>query len=245
MMRNFISSMDMNPYWTVPMGIFGRDKLPRLRSIENKFSQDREARDAAVIKWFNNNHFDLVRDNGGNSGQWEVLSPLDVADWTQVTAGQLIGQGIYLRQKQGLNNALGTVRFNLNGDSSIYLHDTNEREMFDSPYRLRSSGCVRVQFATELASTLAQDSDLCDTQYCRESSNPQQEIKKMIPPYLQNDELKLTNVRLSKQVFVYLVFLTTTQERYFSSSPRGGVQFHFDFYGQNKMIFEAIARGLD
>lgn len=55
----------------------------------------------------------------------------------------------------GPNNPLGLVRFSTNTTQNIYLHDTNEPEMYDRSMRALSAGCVRVQQWMPLASFIS------------------------------------------------------------------------------------------
>ena len=59
-----------------------------------------------------------------------------------------------LIQLPGRRNALGKVKFRLDNQDAIYLHDTNMRRLFSKEYRALSHGCVRVQKPLELASWL-------------------------------------------------------------------------------------------
>ncbi|AZZ36412.1 hypothetical protein CIK05_06280 [Bdellovibrio sp. qaytius] len=51
----------------------------------------------------------------------------------------------------GDQNALGWIKFPLNDTNSIYMHDTNMRDLFNTPDRLLSSGCVRMEKPWDLA----------------------------------------------------------------------------------------------
>lgn len=51
----------------------------------------------------------------------------------------------------GEQNALGWIKFPLNGTNSIYMHDTNQRELFANTDRMLSSGCVRMEKPWDLA----------------------------------------------------------------------------------------------
>ena len=55
----------------------------------------------------------------------------------------------------GVRNPLGVVRFSTNNNLNIYLHDTDEHELFERALRFRSSGCIRVQQYRSLASILS------------------------------------------------------------------------------------------
>ena len=51
----------------------------------------------------------------------------------------------------GPQNPLGRVMFDLDNDEFIYLHDTNERALFNRAQRALSHGCIRVEQARALA----------------------------------------------------------------------------------------------
>lgn len=49
------------------------------------------------------------------------------------------------RQLPGKNNALGLLKFETDSKHLIFLHDTNERHLFENNVRYNSSGCIRVK----------------------------------------------------------------------------------------------------
>lgn len=49
------------------------------------------------------------------------------------------------RQLPGKDNALGLLKFETDSKNLIFLHDTNERHLFDNNVRYNSSGCIRVK----------------------------------------------------------------------------------------------------
>lgn len=59
-------------------------------------------------------------------------------------------------QKPGPDAALGLVKFDMQNEHAIYLHDTPAKALFASSQRQRSHGCVRVENAVEFARLLAE-----------------------------------------------------------------------------------------
>jgi murein L,D-transpeptidase YcbB/YkuD len=57
-------------------------------------------------------------------------------------------------QPPGPRNALGRIKFNLDNDQAIYLHDTNAKSAFNRTQRALSHGCVRVKDIDQLAAEL-------------------------------------------------------------------------------------------
>ncbi len=76
-------------------------------------------------------------------------------DWTPTASMKKQGKRYVAA---GPNNPLGRIRFSTDNNISIYLHHTNEPDLFDKPTRALSSGCVRVERWDDLASFVA-DSD--------------------------------------------------------------------------------------
>ncbi len=56
-----------------------------------------------------------------------------------------------LRQKPGPKNALGEVKFLFPNDHAVYMHDTPRKDLFRSPMRAFSHGCMRVEEPLEFA----------------------------------------------------------------------------------------------
>ncbi|GAA4030251.1 hypothetical protein GCM10022281_07000 [Sphingomonas rosea] len=61
------------------------------------------------------------------------------------------------RQPPGPGNALGKMKFVMYNPQNIYLHDTNNRGLFDSQARFFSHGCIRTKDILDLASQLLAD----------------------------------------------------------------------------------------
>lgn len=65
-----------------------------------------------------------------------------------------------VRQKPGLNNRLGLVKFVFPNSNDIYLHDTPYKSLFRYEYRALSHGCLNMDKAKEFAvAILKNDSD--------------------------------------------------------------------------------------
>jgi len=56
-----------------------------------------------------------------------------------------------LRQRPGVHNSLGLVKFLFPNDYNIYLHDTNEKSLFARNARAASHGCIRLEQPDKLA----------------------------------------------------------------------------------------------
>jgi murein L,D-transpeptidase YcbB/YkuD len=61
------------------------------------------------------------------------------------------------RQPPGPGNALGKIKFVMGNPHAIYLHDTNNRSLFDARARFLSHGCIRTENILDLAAELLSD----------------------------------------------------------------------------------------
>lgn len=58
-------------------------------------------------------------------------------------------------QQPGKNNALGMMKIDMPNPHAIYLHDTPQKQYFNSEVRAFSHGCIRTERAVELGMTMA------------------------------------------------------------------------------------------
>lgn len=133
-MRDTITYVNLNPYWTAPRSIVVKDKIPVLR---------REG-----YSYLEKHGMELYTEADETTplSDWQAAS----IQWSSITAKNF---DYILKQKPGINNALGVVKFPLQNPWAIYLHDTNEPNLFreQDQNRHRSSGCVRLEQALDLA----------------------------------------------------------------------------------------------
>jgi murein L,D-transpeptidase YcbB/YkuD len=125
--RDEIRYMELNPTWTVPRTIFVEDKLPLIRADPGYLARGGYR----------------VLDRGR-----QVLDP-SVVDWWALDPPP-----VTLVQAPGPGNALGRVKFMFPNRFAVYLHDTNDRSLFDRAARNLSSGCVRIEQPFVLADLL-------------------------------------------------------------------------------------------
>ncbi len=119
--------MEINPDWTVPRSILGRDYLPKLK--ENPYAAQ---------------YLQLIDVRG------RVVSR-DEIDFTQYNEKNF---PFTVRQPPGRANALGTVKFMFPNPHAIYLHDTPARNLFQREVRAYSSGCIRLMDPHDFAYVL-------------------------------------------------------------------------------------------
>jgi murein L,D-transpeptidase YcbB/YkuD len=123
-----LSSVILNPTWTVPPTILKEDVIPAIARNRSYLAQ-------ANIKVYNTNGKEVSASN------WKLSNAKDYR---------------YV-QSPGVFNSLGMVKFLFPNRFSIYLHDTNHRDFFGKQKRSLSSGCVRVEHPLKLAEYLLAD----------------------------------------------------------------------------------------
>jgi len=77
-------------------------------------------------------------------------------------ANNMVWKDGWIVQQPGPKNSLGLVKFDMQNDHAIYLHDTPAKALFGMVQRQRSHGCVRVEDALGFAEMLAKDEGVTD-----------------------------------------------------------------------------------
>ncbi len=98
---------------------------------------------------------------------WTVPKSIEEDELSKRSAAYLRDQNIvrkdgWLVQEPGPKNALGQVKFDMQNDEAIYLHDTPAKALFAQNARHKSHGCVRVQDAIGFARMLAQSDGITE-----------------------------------------------------------------------------------
>ena len=114
-----LADINFNPYWNAPVSIVENDIIPKLRS------------GTRLLTDMNMRVFQGV---GGPE-----IDP-DSVNWSNAVA-----DNYHFRQEPGPKSAMATAKINFSSPFGIYLHDTPEKQLFNSGERLFSSGCVRVE----------------------------------------------------------------------------------------------------
>ncbi|MNK01241.1 murein L,D-transpeptidase [compost metagenome] len=202
-LRDEIVMVIFNPYWVVPPTIFTQDKVADLKNLSP----------AEITKYFTSHNYEVW-----NSSFTRQVDPATI-DWLGISQGA-VSPNIYIRQKPHLGNALGVVKFELTNSFSIYLHDTNQRELFNEPQRQLSSGCVRLEKPFDLAEYLLQETPWDRAAIDTVVARPGEIISKPTEVSLEK----------KKRMPVYMAYLTS------QASADGIVRFVDDAYGQNAAI---------
>ncbi|MEQ4777492.1 L,D-transpeptidase [Providencia huaxiensis] len=134
-MSSALNNVVINPPWSVPTSMARKDIAPRGKQDPSYFS-----RKGYTVY------------SGWGSDSYEI-DPYAI-DWENITPANFPYR---IRQAPGPTNSLGRYKFNMPSSDAIYLHDTPNHSLFNRNARAISSGCVRVNKASELASILLGD----------------------------------------------------------------------------------------
>ncbi len=185
-----------SPYWEVPQTIAVDEIVP-------KATED--------PKYLTRNRYVLVKG-------YSDSAPVVPADSAALAA---VGRSIRVRQLPGDYNSLGRVKFMLPNHLNIYLHDTNEKHLFQNGQRAYSHGCVRVSEPKLLAEWALR----ADTAW---SAERMQEAMKAKDPQ---------KVELSEPIPVMIVYHTAAVDE------AGVLRAFRDVYELNKDLTEQLGRG--
>lgn len=205
-LRDRLPVVELNPSWTVPPRIVIFDKIEAIQNDPNYLRK--------------NNFILLDRD----------MNPIESwgGGWGDVNLNDT--ESYYLRQLPGTGNALGVLKFHLNNPYAIYLHDTNEKNLFDSRGRLLSSGCIRLERPQEMANYLLKGHKSFGTPSALEQNLAKTRLADKKLPWM-------FKVTLDQPVPVYTMYLSAMV------NEKGRILFASDAYTQDKRLQELITFG--
>jgi murein L,D-transpeptidase YcbB/YkuD len=188
-----ITSVNLNPTWTVPSSIAKTEISAHMRKDPSYLSRM---------------HMEVL------DGHDHPIDPAAV-DWSGAHVPNFT-----VRQQNGAWNALGAVKIDMPNPYSVYMHDTNQRNLFSDDYRFDSHGCSRVDNVRDLAAWLLQEEM---PKWNRAA------IDAAIATGARED------VVLPKKVPVAWIYLTAWMTR------DQTIQFRNDIYDQDEQLLEATA----
>jgi len=127
-----ISSVNLNPYWTVPMSIVKADIIPHMR------------KDPTFITKSN------MKLLGAENKE---IDPASV-NWAT-----LKNPYFYVRQEPGPTNSLGQMKIDMPNGDAVYMHDTPKKTLFRNDVRFNSSGCARIEGVRDLGAWLLEGTE--------------------------------------------------------------------------------------
>jgi L,D-transpeptidase YcbB len=188
-----ITGVVLNPTWTVPASIAKTEISAHMRKDPSYLARM---------------HMDVLdaHDN--------PIDPHSV-DWSGTRMPNFT-----VRQQNGVFNALGAVKIDMPNSYSVYMHDTNQRSLFNDDYRFDSHGCTRVDNVRDLAAWLLSEEM---PKWNRAA------IDAAIASGVHQE------VALPKKVPVAWIYLTAWMSR------DQTVQFRNDVYAEDEQLLEATA----
>ncbi len=197
--RQKMTYLDLNPNWNIPKSIAIKDILPKVRKNRAYLARERIR---VLSSWGPNaREYDPFRIDWGSIG-WHNFP-------------------FVLRQDPGPWNALGQIKFMLPNRFNVYLHDTPHRELFESPVRSYSSGCIRLEHPFALAAYLLKD----HPEWSRGSG-----VRDAI------ESGRRETIYLPEPIQVYLAYWTAWVDE------EGVVQFRKDIYGRDRQVQKVLAQ---
>jgi L,D-transpeptidase YcbB len=188
-----ITSVNLNPTWTVPSSIAKTEISAHMRKDPGYLSRM---------------HMEVL------DGHDRAIDPSSV-DWSGAHTPNFT-----VRQQNGNWNALGAVKIDMPNPYSVYMHDTNQRNLFSDDYRFDSHGCSRVDNVRDLATWLLQEEM---PKWNRAA------VDAAIATGQRED------IVLPKKVPVAWIYLTAWMTR------DQTIQFRNDIYDQDEQLLEATA----
>ena len=122
-----ITSVNVNPTWTVPVPLIKKDIIPHMRKDPGYLARMK----IRVL-----------------DGKGQEVDPQSL-DWSTERAVDYT-----LRQEPDALNSLGQIRLDMPNRHAVYMHDTPSKRLFAQDARFHSSGCVRVADIRSLAEWL-------------------------------------------------------------------------------------------
>lgn len=187
-LSSLLTQVIFNPTWTVPPTILKEDLIPDIKRNRYYLTKSRIT----------------IYDQAGN-----IISP---RNWKSDNAFNYK----YV-QKPSRNNSLGVVKLNFSNRFSVYLHDTNHRELFAFTKRSLSSGCVRLENPVALTQQILNDTLKWNNE----------KIDALI------ETAKTTNVKIKNEVPIHLLYWTAW-------SNKNKLIFREDIYNRDKELYTML-----
>ncbi len=123
-------------------------------------------------------------------------------------------------QPPGATNVLGELKFNFPNKHTVYMHDTNARQLFEQPSRPFSHGCMRVREPRRMAEILLNEDKGWDAA----------KIADLIANGPPNNE-----VPIDRKIGVHVTYFTAWVDE------QGALQTARDVYGHERRISQALS----
>jgi len=217
-LMSVFNAIQVNPIWNIPVSIAQSEIY--YQAIKDPY-------------YLSNNNINVYF-NGKKVGDPDTIQ------WGKYPREKLPFQ---FKQGSGEGNALGKFKFIFDNSSSIYLHDTNNKNGFRLKNRAISHGCVRVEDPLKFARLLVKDDYQYDNLRMEVSLPPEDttknaKYKKLMAKKadtLKPFQLKPAWFATRKNIVVVMDYNTAWVEN-------GKVQFRPDVYQYDPILWEALKR---
>jgi len=132
---SYMTYLEINPTWTIPENLVRRDLIVALEEHPDYLKE----------------HNIHVFRGWSKNGEIKNFKPSMLAPYADKSRGHIPYRFV---QYPGDDNALGRVKFMFPNKYSVYLHDTDNKSLFQYRYRVYSSGCMRLSKPFELLEVL-------------------------------------------------------------------------------------------
>lgn len=194
LLKSTVGFFIIYPYWTVPFSIATKEILPILKW------------DTAYLRKKN---FEVLDGNNrvvdASKIKWKKYSKT-YFPWK-------------LRQRIGDDNSLGILKFNFHNKYGVYMHDTDNRKLFNREMRALSHGCVRLEKFIDFATFLI-----------REDS-----VKYPVDSLMSDlEKPKQKYVYVKKPPVIYINYFTVEVDE------NNAICFFIDVYGRDEKMRKAL-----
>lgn len=188
-----MSYIEFMPYWNVPKNILKDEVIPKL------------SRNPAFLSRQN---MEVVSNHG-------KPVPLNAA------AIENLRKGVYrVRQRPGVRNSLGKVKFIFPNKDDVYLHDTPSNSLFNRSRRDFSHGCVRVENPLQLAEFALKNQGNWTTEAIKKAMN----------------SASTRHVQLQQPIPVLFFYTTAFVDE------NNNLAFYPDIYGHDSVLMQALQK---
>jgi len=194
---SYMTYLEINPTWTIPENLVRRDLIVALEEHPDYLKE----------------HNIHVFYGWNKKGEMKNFKPSMLAPYADKSRGAIPYRFV---QYPGDDNALGRVKFMFPNKYSVYLHDTDNKSLFQYRYRVYSSGCMRLAKPFELLEVL--------------KSRISSKYLRLIDKY--QNTLKTKVIKLNKKLPVHTTYFTVFKRN-------GLTYFRKDIYKYDGFIQES------
>ncbi len=194
---SYMTYLELNPNWNIPENLVRRDLIVALKENPDYLKE----------------HNIHVFYGWKKKGEMKKFTPSMLFPYADTSKGHIPYRFV---QYPGDDNALGRIKFMFPNKYSVYLHDTDNKSLFQYRYRVYSSGCMRLEKPFELLEVLKSRIKSKDTKQIQKYRN-----------ILKNKVIKFT-----KKLPVHTTYFTVFKRK-------GLTYFRKDIYQYDKFIKES------